>query len=98
MIPRRPTCTTSTGSAASPVATVPRTGTPGHGSGNVLNRSDCRKRSTVRIRPDEVDRTLDLLREFERFREIAAEFLEAGEALAEARRANEAAKRGVLEA
>lgn len=61
-------------------------GDPGHGPGYVLNRSVGGKRSTVRIRPDEVDETRDLLREFRRFREIAEEFLEASEALAEARR------------
>jgi len=60
---------------------------PGHGPSYVLNRSIRGKTRSIRIRPDEVAQTRALLDEHERFLVIAARYLEASEALADARRA-----------
>ncbi len=59
---------------------------PGHGPSYVLNRSIRGKTRSLRIRPDEVAQTRALLDEHERFLVIAAQYLEASEALADARR------------
>ena len=59
---------------------------PGHGPSYVLNRSIRGRTRSIRIRPGEVAQTRALLNEHERFLSIVAEYLEASEALAEARR------------
>lgn len=63
-----------------------REGDPGHGPSYILSRSLKGRKKSLPIRPEEVAETRGLVGEYGRFRELVAEFLEASEALAEARR------------
>ena len=62
-------------------------GSPGHGPSYVLTRSIRGSARSVRIPPEEYERTRRLVEEHERFLDISARYLEASEALADAVRA-----------
>ncbi len=62
---------------------------PGHGPSYVLNRSIRGRPRSVRIPPEEFERTRRLVEEHERFLDISARYLEASEALADAVRSQE---------
>ena len=62
-----------------------REGDAGHGPSYVLTRSVGGRTRSVRVRADEVDATRALVEEYQRFRDLSSEFLEASEALAAAR-------------
>ena len=68
-----------------PTCRCARPGDPGHGPSYVLTRSVGGRTRSARVRADEADATRRLVDEYQRFRALSAEFLDASEALAAAR-------------
>ncbi len=68
-----------------PTCHCAREGDPGHGPSYVLTRSVGGRTRSARVRAEEADEARRLVGEYQRFRELSAEFLDASEALAAAR-------------